>query len=66
MSTERTPDRAAYSVDGFCKAHTISRALFYKLLKSGDGPRIMKCANRTLISFEAAAEWRRQMEAEAA
>ena len=82
MSLEHTPERgadftnaackaheiarAAYSVNAFCEAHAISRALFYKLLKSGDGPRIMKCATRTLISVEAAAKWRRQMEAEAA
>ncbi|WP_212566890.1 hypothetical protein [Aromatoleum tolulyticum] len=36
--------------------------MFYKLMKSGHGPRIMKVGTRTLISVEAAADWRRQME----
>jgi hypothetical protein len=38
---------------------------FYNLLKRGDGPAIMKVGRRTLISAEAAAEWRRRMEASA-
>ena len=57
-----TPERAAYSVNGFCTAHDISRALFYKAMKDGWGPRTMKCAGRRLISVEAAADWRRKME----
>lgn len=48
----------AYSVAEFCKAHSISRSFFYGLLKSGRGPRICKVGNRTLISREAAFEWR--------
>ena len=54
--------RAAFSVDEFCAAHAITKPLFYKLLKAGQGPRIMKCGTRTLISIEAAADWRRAME----
>lgn len=53
----------AYSVAEFCAAHGISRATFYNLLKRGLGPRIMKLGSRTLISTEAAAEWRQRMEA---
>lgn len=48
----------AYTVLAFCKAHSISRSFFYELLKSGAGPRIRKVGNRTLISREAAFEWR--------
>jgi hypothetical protein len=48
-------------VNGFCREHGISRAHFYNLLKRGDGPVIMKVGRRTLISTEAAAEWRRRM-----
>ena len=55
--------KAAYSVAEFCAAHGISRATFYNLLKAGLGPRIMKLGSRTLISAEAAAEWRQLMEA---
>ena len=52
----------SYSVSDFCRAHGISRALFYKLLRKGRAPCIMKVGRRTLISQEAAEEWQRQME----
>lgn len=52
----------AFSVAQFCDAHGITKVLLYKLLKEGRGPRIMKVGARTLISAEAAADWRRQME----
>lgn len=55
----------AFSVDEFCAAHRISRATFYNLLKAGRGPRLMAADGRKRISVEAAAEWRRRMEAEA-
>ena len=66
MSLEHSPGRAAYSVADFCKAHSISRALFYKALKDGWGPETMKCAGRRLVSIEAAARWRERMERGAA
>ncbi|HRQ59638.1 MAG TPA: hypothetical protein PLN31_19650 [Azoarcus taiwanensis] len=62
MYTKSTDHRGAYSVDEFCQAHDLSRVTFYKLLKAGKGPRIMRVMTRTLISAEAAAEWRREME----
>jgi hypothetical protein len=49
---------AAYSVDAFCRAHSLSRSKFYEMLRSGEGPRIMKCGAKTLISGEAARDWR--------
>ncbi len=51
-----------YSVSEFCREHGISRGLFYQLLKDGKGPKTMKLGRRTLISREAAEEWRRRME----
>lgn len=51
-----------YSVQDFCCLHGISRALFYKLLQAGQGPRIIKVGKRTLITDEAAVEWRRSRE----
>ena len=42
--------------------HGISRAHFYNLSKSGAAPITMRVGRRTLISTEAAAEWRRRME----
>jgi hypothetical protein len=56
-------DVQALSVVGFCRAHDISRALFYLLLKRGGGPRVMRVGGRTLVSTKAAAEWRDAMEA---
>jgi len=64
-TTQSNPGKACYSVDEFCSAHSISRAMFYKLLADGKGPRTMAVGARKLISHEAAADWRRQMEAAA-
>lgn len=52
----------AVSVTEFCHSHSISRTTFYELVKRGEAPRFMKVGTRTLISAEAAAEWRRRME----
>ena len=54
---------AAFTVPEFCAAHRISRALFYLLVREGTGPRLLKAGRRTLITVDAAAEWRRRMEA---
>jgi len=51
-----------FDIRTFCESNKISQALFYQLQKSGLGPRIMKVGRRTLITPEAAAEWRKQME----
>ena len=55
-----------FSVSAFCADHGVSRSLFYRLIKEGRGPRLTKIARRTLISGEAAAEWRARMERETA
>jgi hypothetical protein len=56
----------AYSIDEFCKAHRISRAMYYKLDSQGLGPRVMRVGTRAIISKESAADWRRDREAEGA
>ena len=54
----------AFSIEQFCAAHGgISQAFFHKLVSEGRGPKLMKVGARTLISVEAAAEWRRAREA---
>ena len=58
--------KQTHSIDEFCEAHGICRATLYNLWKSGDGPRFMRVRDRRLISIEAAADWRRDMEAKAA
>lgn len=64
-NTSTTSVPAAFSVEEFCRAHSISRTHFYEMAARGTGPRLMKVGRRTLISAEAAADWRRRMEAEA-
>lgn len=61
MEINATPP-AAYSVPGFCKSHGISRSFLYLLWRERRGPRAMRVGGRTLISAEAAADWRRAME----
>jgi len=56
----------AYTVTQFADAHSVSRTHVYALIKAGKGPRLMKVGRRTLISAEAAADWRRQLEQETA
>jgi len=51
------------TINDFCTSHKISRSMFYKLLKAGKAPRIMKIGRRTLITYEAIQEWREAMEA---
>ncbi len=53
---------AMYDVNEFCRLHGISRAFFYKLLKNGLGPKTVKLGTKTLITAEAAAQWRRELE----
>ena len=53
---------STYTVTQFCRTHHISRSMFYKLLQQGQGPRLMAVGRRRLISNEAAADWRQQME----
>lgn len=56
--------RPAYTVAQFCADHCISRTHFYQLVKDGRGPRLIKLGRRTIVSAEAAADWRRQLERE--
>ena len=55
-------ERRAFTLNGFCEAHGISRAMFYKLLKAGQAPRFAKIGSKILITTEAADEWLRARE----
>ncbi len=55
-------NRDSYSVENFCSRHGISRAYLYLLWRRGEGPAYMQVGARRLVSREAAADWRRQME----
>jgi predicted DNA-binding transcriptional regulator AlpA len=58
--------KEAATIPQFCDGHNISRTHLYELIKQGKGPRLMKVGRRTLISVEAAADWRKRIEAETA
>lgn len=59
-------NRSAYTIAEFCEEHRVSRTHLYMMVKAGKGPRLMKLGRRVLISVEAAADWRRAVEAETA
>lgn len=50
------------TIPQFCEDHGLSKAFFYKLTKQGLGPNVMKVGRRSLITAEAAAEWRAAMQ----
>jgi hypothetical protein len=56
----------AFSIPEFCLRNSISSALFFKLAREGRDPRLMRVGRRTLITKEAAAAWRRDLEAASA
>jgi hypothetical protein len=51
-----------YTVETFCRIFAVSRAGFYRMIQRGEGPAVLHIGKRTLISVEAADEWRRRME----
>ena len=52
-------NKRAFSVKEFCQEHNIGKTTFYGLLRSGEGPRIMRIGPRGVrISEEAARDWR--------
>ena len=56
-------NRAAYTVNEFCDAHRISRSKLYELWSAGVGPRFIRVGTKKIITNEAAADWRREGEA---
>ena len=56
--------KKAYTINEFCKAHDISRSLFYKLQAIGKAPETFTLGRRVLISVEAAERWLIEMEKE--
>ena len=60
-----TIQNQTYTIEQFCKVYNISRSKFYLLLNANAAPRIMKVGRRTLISLEAADQWRKKMEGSA-
>ncbi len=55
-----------YTVKQFTQAYNLSRSTVYRMWRDGRGPRVLRVGRKVLISVEAAEEWVRAMEAEAA
>jgi hypothetical protein len=66
--TQRPPPAfaTAFTVSEFCRAHRLSATHYYELKKNGQGPNEIEIGRRRIISFEAAARWRKAREAAAA
>jgi hypothetical protein len=58
-------DRDAYGVAEFCERNGISKGFLYGAWRRGRGPRFMRLGDRRIITREAGADWRRELEAEA-
>lgn len=54
-------ENLAFSVLEFCARHSISRSTFYNEVNARR-LQVMKVGRRTLVSVEAAAEWRKSAE----
>jgi hypothetical protein len=59
---DRAHPSVVYTIEEFCVAHRISRAYFYVLLRSGNGPKTYTAGRRRYISLQAAAAWVRHNE----
>jgi hypothetical protein len=59
-------EKDAYPIPEFCNRNSISRGMFYELDKIGKAPRTMRFGQKRLITAEAAADGRREREAETA
>ena len=53
----------SYTVNEFCKAERISRAMLYKLWSQGQGPRFYMVSSVRRISHQARLDWHQQLEA---
>jgi hypothetical protein len=54
----------AYSIEEFCRRHSISRSTYYTMRDKGEGPREGHVLSRVLITIEAAKEWREKISAD--
>jgi hypothetical protein len=59
-------DLDAFSIEEFCRRHSISVPQYYKMRKVGLTPTEFRVGSRVLISKESAASWRRERELAAA
>lgn len=51
----------AFSIDEFCRRHSISHGTYYNLKEKDEGPREGHVMGRVLITKEAAKDWRKKI-----
>jgi hypothetical protein len=61
-----TPDKTkvdldAFSIEEFCRRHSISRSTYYLIQSEGTGPDEGHVKNRVVISKESALAWRQKI-----
>lgn len=61
MNMPQQTQTGAFTIDEFAKAYKIGRSTVYELLDSGE-LRSFHVGRRRLISYEAAAQWQRNLE----
>jgi hypothetical protein len=54
----------AFSIEEFCRRHSISRSTYYTMKEKGEGPREGHVLSRVLITKEAALAWREKISAD--
>jgi hypothetical protein len=54
-------DLDAYSIEEFCRRHSISQGTYYNLRNAGKGPQEGKVLGRVLITKESAQDWRKEI-----
>jgi predicted site-specific integrase-resolvase len=59
-------DLDAFSIQEFCRRHSISRSTYYNLRNAGKGPAESRVMGRVIITKESAQEWRRKITQQAA
>jgi predicted DNA-binding transcriptional regulator AlpA len=57
------PEADSYSIEEFCRRHSISRPTYYMLRAKKIGPKETRLGGKILITRESAARWRKEREA---
>ena len=56
-------EQDTFSIQELCRRNGFGPGLSFKIARDGRRPRVMRVGRRTLISREAAEQWRREREA---
>jgi hypothetical protein len=65
IESPQPPPKKAYTIPEFAQTHSLSMSSFYKEQRAGRGPEVIFVGNKSLVTEEAAAEWRQRMAARA-